>query len=201
MASEKGSNKIRRAIAEVQKSGAEMVDLKFCGFLGNWHHLTIPAGRLSEKTFLEGEAFDASAIPGFKTVEQGDMVLLPDPATLQLDPFWKTPTASFICEIAEADSKKAFNRDPRGVARRAEEWLRKSGVADESFWLPEFEFYIFDKVAVSNDINVASYIIDSEEADWNSGSTRRRTSATRSRARGATTRFRRSTTSTTCAPK
>jgi glutamine synthetase len=159
----------REAINKVQKLNAEMVDLKFCGFLGQWHHLTIPASRLSEKTFTEGEAFDGSAIPGFKAVESGDMVLLPDPGTLLLDPFWKVPTVSFICDIGEADTKASFGRDPRGVAGRAEQYLRRQGIADESFWLPEFEFYIFDKVSVSNDINVASYVIDSEEADWNSG--------------------------------
>jgi glutamine synthetase len=166
---EKKEALVGETIARVRKSNAEMVDLKFCGFLGQWHHLTIPASRLSEATFFEGEAFDGSSIPGFKSVEAGDMVLLPDPSTMLMDPFWKTPTVSFICDIAEADTKASFDRDPRGVARRAEEHLRSTGIADESLWLPEFEFYIFDKVSVSNDINVASYIIDSEEADWNSG--------------------------------
>lgn len=159
----------RVAVDQVRKLNAEMIDLKFCGMLGHWHHLTIPASRLSEKIFTEGEAFDGSSIPGFKTVEQGDMVLLPDPQTMLLDPFWAAPTVSFICDIVEADSKASFNRDPRGVAERAEEALRASGIADESWWLPEFEFYIFDKVASTNDINTASYAIDSEEADWNSG--------------------------------
>ncbi len=164
-----GDNGVKKIVEKVRSLGAEMVDLKFCGFFGGWHHLTIPVSRLSEKTFSHGEAFDASSIPGFKTVEQGDMVLLPDPKTMQVDPFWEIPTVSFICAVAEADTKKGFERDPRNVAARAAAYLKSTGIADESWWLPEFEFYIFDKVAYTNDINVASYIIDSEEADWNSG--------------------------------
>lgn len=165
----KNSAKIEEAISKVIEANAEMVDLKFCGLLGQWHHLTIPTSRLSEQTFLTGEAFDGSSIAGFKKVEMGDMVLLPDPATMLIDPVLKTPTASFICDVAEADTQASFDRDPRGVSTRAEAYLRDQGIADESLWLPEFEFYIFDKVSVSNDINAASYIIDSEEADWNSG--------------------------------
>ena len=126
------TNQFKETIAKVRQLGAEMVDLKFCGFFGSWHHLTIPVRRLSDKTFIEGEAFDASSIAGFKSVEMGDMILLPDPATLQVDPFWKLPTASFICSIAEADTKEGFIRDPRFVARKAEGYLRKTGIADES---------------------------------------------------------------------
>lgn len=147
---------------------AEMIDLKFVDLFGRWHHLTIPSGRLSERLFAEGEPFDGSSAPGFKAVEGGDMVLIPDLTTAELDPFWDRPTLSLICGVCEADTRAPFSRDPRGVARRAEQYLRESGIAHESLWSPEFEFYIFDSVNVREDINTSFYMIDSEEADWNS---------------------------------
>ncbi|RJO68499.1 MAG: type I glutamate--ammonia ligase [Myxococcales bacterium] len=146
----------------------ELVDLKFIDLFGRWHHLTLPAKRLTNRLFEDGEAFDGSAAPGYKKVAAGDMSMIPDVTTAEIDPFWDVPTLSLICDICEADTRAPFSRDPRGVARRAEAFLKQSGVAHASFWGPEFEFYIFDSVNVKEDINTAYYMIDSVEADWNS---------------------------------
>ncbi len=161
--------KIEDLIKSIKDKQVEMIDLKFIDLFGQWHHLTIPACHLSDDTFVQGVPFDGSSTPGFKTIEAGDMVLIPDPETARVDPFWEINTLSLICEAVEADTKAPFPKDPRGISKRAESFLKKSGIADESHWSPELEFYIFDSVYYQSDINLAQYFIDSEEADWNSG--------------------------------
>jgi glutamine synthetase len=145
----------------------KMIDLKFSDLHGRWHHVTVPAHEFDAPLLRAGVGFDGSAV-GLKSVKSGDMVLRPDLATAFEDPFWETPTLSFICSAYEADTKLPFARDPRNIARRAEEYLRETGVADESRWGPEYEFYIFDNVAFENGVNAASYRVDSREADWQS---------------------------------
>jgi glutamine synthetase len=144
-----------------------MVDLKFSDLAGRWHHVTLPAGQFSEALMRDGVGFDASAV-GLKPVKAGDMVLLPDLSTAFEDPFWETPTLSFVASAYEADTKRPFIRDPRNIAKRAEEYMREVGIADESRWGPEYEFYIFDSVAFENEVNTSSYRVDSREADWQS---------------------------------
>jgi glutamine synthetase len=158
----------REAIRFAQKNDIEMIDLKFIDLFGRWHHLSLPKSQLNMDMFQRGVPYDGASTPGFKSVESGDMVLLPDVPTAKLDPFWEMRTLSFICSSAEADTCKLYEREPRSVARRAEEYMVKTGIADRGLWSTEFEFYIFDSVAYKNDINMASYIIDSNEADWNS---------------------------------
>ena len=160
--------KITNLLCTTQEDRVEMIDLKFIDLFGQWHHLTIPSAFFTEETFSHGVAFDGSSV-GFKTVEAGDMVLIPDPETARYDPFWEVKTMSLLCHAAEADTKIISPRDPRGIARRVEEFLQSTGIADQSQWSPEFEFYIFDSINYQSDINMARYIIDSEEADWNSG--------------------------------
>ena len=145
----------------------EMVDLKFCDLWGRWHHVTVPEARFDEKLIAEGVAFDGSSV-GFKTISAGDMVLVPDLGTGFVDPFWEDPTLSFVCTTLEADTRQLFPYDPRTIARRAEEHLAATGIADSSHWGPEFEFYVFDGVSYENGMNVASYEVQSIEADWKS---------------------------------
>ncbi len=154
----------------VAQEKIEMVDLKFVDLFGRWHHLTIPVSQFSEKVLTEGVGFDGSSVPGFKSLESGDMVLIPDLTTALIDRFWRPKTLSLICNAAEADTLKFFTNDPRFMAQRAELYLKQTGIADVSYWSPEFEFYIFDHITYASDINLAFYQIDSEEADWNSGS-------------------------------
>ena len=142
-----------------------MVDLKFTDLWGRWHHLTVPAGQFTPQLLECGIGFDGSAV-GLKSVKAGDMVLVPDLSTGMSDPFWEAPTISFICTTLEADTHAVFTNDPRNIAIRAEEYLQSTGIADESRWGPEFEFYIFDSVSYEYGVNRASYRVDCQEADW-----------------------------------
>jgi glutamine synthetase len=151
----------------VKKNDIKMVDLKFCDLWGRWHHLTLTGSQFTPEVMEEGIGFDGSAV-GLKSVKAGDMVLTPDLDTGIIDPFWDLPTLSFICTTREADTLAIFPNDPRNIAKRAEQYLVDSGIATESLWGPEFEFYIFDDVAYDNGINHSSYRLDSNEADWSS---------------------------------
>jgi glutamine synthetase len=144
-----------------------MIDLKFSDLWGRWHHVTIPARQFTDQLMRDGVGFDGSSV-GLKSVKSGDMVLLPDLTTAFRDPFCHEPTLSFICSAFEADTKAPFANDPRNVVLRAEEYLRSTGIADESIWGPEYEFYVFNSVSIENGVNVASYRVDSAEAAWNS---------------------------------
>ena len=155
------------AAAFPRDHAVRMVDLKFSDLWGRWHHVTISVTEFNVSLMSAGVGFDGSSV-GLKSVKSGDMVLIPDLTTGTLDPFWEVPTLSFICSVFEADSKALYFRDPRVIARRAEEYMRSTGVADESRWGPEFEFYVFENVAFENGINVASYRVDSAEGDWHS---------------------------------
>ncbi len=152
----------------VKNRDIQMVDLKFTDLAGRWRHLTIPASQFTPALMEEGVGFDGSAV-GIRSVKSGDMVLVPDLSTGFLDPFWDCPTLSFICTTLEADSKAIFAADPRNIARRAEESMRRSGIADKSLWGPEFEFYVFDRVEYEYGVNRCGYRVESAEADWGSG--------------------------------
>jgi glutamine synthetase len=156
-----------QAKQSVVEKGIDVIDLKFCDLWGRWHHLTIPASQFESKLMDEGIGFDGSSV-GLKSVKAGDMVLVPDLSTAFMDPFWDTPTMSFICRTMEADTHEIFTNDPRNIAIRAEEYMQSTGIADESRWGPEFEFYIFDSVSFENGVNRSGYTIESREADWNS---------------------------------
>ncbi len=156
-----------QALQHVEKYGIKMVDLKFTDLWGRWHHLTIPVQQFTPALIQEGVGFDGSAV-GLKSVKAGDMVLVPDLSTGFIDPFWEMPTLSFISTTLEADTHNVFANDPRNIAIRAEAYMRETGIADESRWGPEYEFYVFDNVSYEYGINRASYCLECREADWNS---------------------------------
>ncbi|MCK4413610.1 MAG: type I glutamate--ammonia ligase [Candidatus Eisenbacteria sp.] len=151
----------------IRRHGVEMIDLKFSDLFGRWQHVTLPVSAFGPGVLRRGVAFDGSSVAGFKRKEAGDLTLIPDPETALLDPFWETPTLSLICQAAEVDTRKWFSRDPRGIAQRAQSFMRKLGIATDSLWLAELEFYVFSEVSYGNEINSSFYRIDSEEADWN----------------------------------
>lgn len=155
------------AAAYVRESGIRMIDLKFSDLWGRWRHVTISASEFTPQLMASGVGFDGSSV-GLRGVKSGDMALIPDLTTGVVDPFCEAPTLSFICSVVEADTKQSFARDPRVIAQRAEAAMRSTDIADESRWGPEFEFYVFDSVAFDNRVNVASYRVDSCEADWHS---------------------------------
>ncbi|MBN1536912.1 MAG: type I glutamate--ammonia ligase [Anaerolineales bacterium] len=160
-------SKFEQAQHYIKEQNIQIVDLKFCDLYGRWHHLSVPANQFSLDLMENGIGFDGSAV-GLKSVKAGDMVLVPELATAMRDPFWQAETLSFICATLEADTHDIFPNDPRNIAIRAEEHLRKSNIATDSRWGPEFEFYIFDSVSYEYGVNRASYRVDCTEADWNS---------------------------------
>jgi len=155
----------------IQEHSIEQIDLKFCDLWGRWHHVSMPAARLTPTMMERGIGFDGSSV-GFKSVSAGDMVMVPDLDTKFIDPFWEVPTLSFICSTLEADTRELFPYDPRVIARNAERYLSTSGVADASAWGPEYEFYVFSSASYTNDVHTSSYHLDSNEADWNSSTDR-----------------------------
>lgn len=157
---------ITKLKAAIKRLKIKQVDLKFTDFFGRWHHLTVPHTRVSEKLFRDGVGFDGSNFPGFCALEEGDLALLPDLETGFFDPFRAESTISFICRIAEADSKKPFSRDPRSVSDKAEAYLRKTRIADYSMWGPEFEYHIFDDVLVYNSNTRCGYEIVPSEGSF-----------------------------------
>src|SRR5574339_347657 len=152
-----------------KKTGAKMVDIKFVDTFGTWQHFSCPIRELSEEIFSEGLGFDGSSIRGWKSIEASDMLAMPDPDTAFIDPFCIIPTLSLTCTIAETGTKEAYTRDPRGIAQRAEKFLTSTGIADQAFFGPEAEFFIFDNVQYDHKSNGCFYSIESEEAVWNSG--------------------------------
>ncbi len=148
----------------VEKEKIKEVDLKFCDLLGRWHHVTIPSELLTEELFEKGVGFDSSNFPGFRGVEEGDMSLIPDPETAFIDPFFGEKTLSLICYIADSESKTPFRKDPRYIAKKAEDYLLNNGIADKSVWGPEYEFYLFDNLEFSNSSMNTFFRINSLEA-------------------------------------
>ena len=146
-----------------------MVDIKFVDTFGTWQHFSIPINELNEDSFSEGLGFDGSSIRGWKSIEASDMLAMPDPVTAFIDPFCAVPTLSLTCTIAETGTLEAYTRDPRGIAQRAEKYLVSTGLADEAYFGPEAEFFIFDNVQFDSKSNGTFYSIDSEEAVWNTG--------------------------------
>ncbi len=159
----------KSVIELAKKSEAKMVDIKFVDTFGTWQHFSMPIAELTEESFAEGLGFDGSSIRGWKSIEASDMLAMPDPDTAFIDPYCAVPTLSLTCTIAETGTLESYTRDPRGIAQRAEKYLISTGLADEAFFGPEEEFFIFDNVQFDSKSNGTFYSIESEEAVWNTG--------------------------------
>lgn len=151
----------------IQQHGIRFVDLRFTDIRGSQHHITMPAHTLGPELFEEGSMFDGSSIPGWKGVNESDMVLRPDPESAFVDPFFSDPTLVLICDVLEPATLQAYGRCPRSLARRAMAHLKASGLADEAFFGPEPEFFVFDSVRWNHRMGQAFHEIDSTEAHWN----------------------------------
>ncbi|NPA90449.1 MAG: type I glutamate--ammonia ligase [Chloroflexi bacterium] len=151
------------------ETGVKMVDLRFTDLFGTWQHFTLPVRELTEELFEEGAGFDGSSIRGFQSIEESDMILIPDPDTAFVDPFLQIPTLVLICDIYDPITRQPYSRDPRYIARKAEAYLRQTGIADVSYWGPEAEFFLFNDVRYRVEPYMSFYQVDSEEAWWNSG--------------------------------
>lgn len=146
-----------------------MADLKFVDVPGLWQHFHVPIAQLSPQGLMEGLGFDGSSIRGFQAIHESDMLVVPDLSTAFIDPFYQHPTLSLICAVKDPVSGHAYGRDPRHIAQRAEAYLRSTGIAQESYWGPEAEFFIFDSARFDQDQHSGYYFIDSDEGFWNSG--------------------------------
>ena len=158
-----------QVIARAKEQGVKIVDLRFTDLPGTWQHFSIPVGEMTEDLFTEGIGFDGSSIRGFQKIHESDMLLFPDPDTAIVDPCLEVPTLSIVCDIKDPIHRRPYSRDPRYVARKAETFLRDSGVADISYWGPEAEFYIFNSVRFDQNAHEGYYHVDSIEGIWNSG--------------------------------
>jgi glutamine synthetase len=154
------------------KMSMEMVDLKFTDLPGTWQHMQMPLEALDADDFENGLGFDGSSIRGFQTIDESDMLLLPDHSTGIIDPFYDLPTLSLVCSIADPVSGEPYSRDPRYLAAKAERHLVSSGIADTAFFGPEAEFFVFDHIAYEQREHRAFYEVDSGEGFWNSGLSR-----------------------------
>ncbi|AMK75272.1 MULTISPECIES: glutamate--ammonia ligase [Methylomonas] len=152
----------------IQENDVKFVDFRFCDTRGKEQHVTFPAHTIDEDTFEEGNMFDGSSIAGWKHINESDMILMPDPSTAVIDPFFDDKTLILRCDIIEPKDMQGYVRDPRSIAKRAEAYLQSTGIADTAFFGPENEFFIFDDVRWNTSMGGCSYQIDSEEAGWNS---------------------------------
>ena len=152
-----------------RERGIQIVDLKFTDLPGTLQHFSVPWDYLDEGAFIEGLGFDGSSIRGFQTIDESDMMLVPDATSLFVDPVPRIPTASFICDVRDPVADSSYSRDPRHIAKKAEAYLKSSSIADVSYWGPELEHFIFDDVRFDQNHNSGYYFIDSEEGIWNSG--------------------------------
>ncbi|MBX5466419.1 MAG: type I glutamate--ammonia ligase [Firmicutes bacterium] len=159
---------VAEVIRLIREQQIEMVDFHIVDLPGVWQHLTIPAAEVDEELLQRGIPFDGSSIRGFRGIEESDMVMVPDPSTAVIDPFGSVPTLSIMCDVTDP-AGNPYGRDPRTIARRAEAYLKESGIADVSYWGPELEFFIFDTVRYFNQGHQSGYAVDSEEGHWNSG--------------------------------
>lgn len=160
----------KEVMAFAKEHNAQSVDFKFMDFIGKWQHFSIPMSAFEEEIFEEGLGFDGSSIRGWKSIHESDMILLPDPSTAVMDPFMETPTLSLICNVYDPITREPYERDPRNIAAKAEEYLKSTGIADVAYFGPEAEFFIFDEIRYDLGSNHSFHFIDSSEAIWNSGS-------------------------------
>jgi glutamine synthetase len=164
--------KMAKTIADVLEMATQvdMVDLRFVDLPGTWQHFTIPVNRLDAELFEEGIGFDGSSIRGFQEIHESDMLLYLDPESAFLDSMMEVPTLVMICDVVDPVTLQPYSRDPRYVAKKAEAYLKQTGLATTSYWGPEAEFFLFNDVRYGGDIRSSYYYIDSVEGWWNSGS-------------------------------
>ncbi len=152
-----------------EENDCQMVDYKFLDFVGIWQHFSTPIAEFSEETFEEGIGFDGSSIRGWQPIHNSDMLIMPDATTAQIDPFIELTTLSLICDIMDPITREGYSRDPRFIAKKAEAYLKSTGIADTAYFGPEPEFFVFDDVRYASSTNESFYSVDSVEGTWNTG--------------------------------
>ena len=156
-------------LKEIKDLDVKMVDMRFTDMPGTTHHFTIPIKFLDEDIFEDGLGFDGSSVRGFQAIENSDMIVIPDVTTAYIDPFFSEKTIVFYCDIKDPITKESYTRDPRNIAKKAEGYLKTSGIGDTAFFGPEAEFFIFNDVKYDSGSNFAFHEVDSSEGTWNTG--------------------------------
>jgi glutamine synthetase len=158
----------QKVLKMIKDNEVKFVDLRFTDTRGKEQHVSLPASAADAKFFKEGKMFDGSSIAGWKGIQESDMLLMPDADTAVMDPFMDEATLILRCDVLEPHTLQGYERDPRTIAKRAEAYLKSTKIADEAYFGPEPEFFIFDDVRWGADISGAFYKVDSDEASWNS---------------------------------
>jgi glutamine synthetase len=159
----------REVIDFAKNQGAKILDLRFMDFPGLWQHLSVPIGELSEELFTDGHGFDGSSIRGWQAINASDMLIIPDPDSARIDPFLKASTLVMICDVVDPVTRENYSRDPRNIAKKAEAFLKATGIADVAYFGPEAEFFVFDDIRFDSTENSCYYFVDSTEGQWNTG--------------------------------
>jgi len=159
----------KEVLEMAKENGAKVVDLRFMDFPGLWQHFSVPIRELEESSFEDGFGFDGSSIRGWQPIHASDMLVVPDAATAKMDPFYEAPTLVLICDIVDPVTREAYSRDPRNITKKADAYLKSSGIGDVAYFGPEAEFFIFDDIRFESTRFSAFYEIDSVEGNWNTG--------------------------------
>jgi glutamine synthetase len=159
----------KEVLAFAKEKGAKVVDIRFLDFPGVWQHFSVPISELDETSFEDGFGFDGSSIRGWQPINASDMLVIPDPTTAKIDPFFEVPTLVVVGNIVDPITRESYTRDPRFIAQKAEAYLKSTGIGDTAFIGPEAEFFIFDEIRFESSRHRAFYEIDSIEGIWNTG--------------------------------
>ena len=159
----------KQVLEYAKENEAKVVDLRFMDFPGVWQHFTVPLSELEASSFEDGFGFDGSSIRGWQPIHASDMLVVPDATTAKMDPFFEVPTLVLIGNIVDPITRESYTRDPRNIARKAEAYLKGSGIGDTAYFGPEAEFFIFDDIRFESSSHRAFYEINSVEGIWNSG--------------------------------
>ncbi len=159
----------REVLAFLRERDVKAIDLRFMDFPGLWKHFTIPVEMLDEKAFEDGHGFDGASLRGWQAINESDMIVVPQPDTLFIDPFRSDVTAVMICNIQDPLTREDYSRDPRNVARKAVNYMKQTGIADAAFFGPSIDFFVFDDVKYDQTSHSAFYFVDSNEGAWNTG--------------------------------
>jgi glutamine synthetase len=159
----------KEVLEYAKENNVRIVDLRFTDWPGQWQHCSYPISEISEDTFENGMGFDGSSIRGWQAINESDMLMIPDPSTAFIDPFFAEPTLVMICDISDPITRQAYSRDPRWIAKKAQKYLKQTNIADTVYFGPEAEFFVFSDARFSSGPEHGFYSLDSGEAAWNTG--------------------------------
>ena len=153
----------------IKEKDVQYVDLRFTDMRGKMQHVTFDLSMVDKNLFIDGTMFDGSSIAGWKAINEFDMLLMPDPSSARIDPFFQNTTLAIMCDILNPNDNTPYNRDPRTMAKKAEMYLKSAGIGDTAYFGPEAEFFVFDDVKWNTDPNKTGYSFDDPELPFNTG--------------------------------